>query len=145
MDKLVRIRTAVAADAVGIREMNLAFNECDVTAESIAEKLGMPSAETVLVAEDGDALAGFAAVQIQSSICYDEAWAELTELYVEPPARRSGVGRALVSEIERLVKQSNARSLFVRTSGRVDRRAFYLAFGMIESTQLVFEKSLEGR
>ena len=153
MNASVHIRLAAAADAVRIRAMNLIFNESDVSVESIAEKLNTPSAEIVLVAEvmvaqaigaesTGTAV-GFATAQLQSSFCYDDAWAELVEIYVEAGSRRSGVGRALVSEIEAMTRRRGARSLFLRTNKmNLESRALFLACGMVEGTDTVFEKSL---
>ena len=148
MNASVRIRPAAAADAVRIRAMNLVFNESDVSVESIAEKLKTPSAEMVLVAEAVVAEAartvvGFATAKVQSSICYNGTWAELVEIYVEPASRRSGVGRALVSEIEVITKRRGARSLFLRTNQmNLDGRSFFQHCGMVEVPKTVFEKSL---
>ena len=153
MNASVRIRPAAAADAVRIRAMNLVFNESDVSVASIAEKLNTPSAEVVLVAEAvvaeaivveaAGTIVGFATAQIQLSICYDEAWAELVEIYVEPTSRRSGVGRALVSEIESTVRRRGARSLFLRTNKmNLEGRSLFQACSMVEAHDTVFEKSL---
>ena len=143
--------------------MNLVFNESDVSVASIAEQLNTPSAEVVLVAEAivaeaivaeavvaeaivveaAGTIVGFATAQIQSSICYDEAWAELVEIYVEPTSRRSGVGRALVSEIESTVRRRGARSLFLRTNKmNLEGRSLFQACSMVEAQDTVFEKSL---
>jgi GNAT superfamily N-acetyltransferase len=153
MNASVRVRPAVAADVVRIRAMNLVFNESDVSAESIAEKLNTPSAEMVLVAEAivaeamvagaARTVVGFAIAQVQSSICYDDARAELVEIYGEPGSRRSGVGRALVSEIGATARRRGARSLFLRTNQmNLDGRSFFHACSMVEVPETVFEKSL---
>lgn len=138
-----RIRPANPNDAARLKEMNLAFNEYEVSAESIAEKLEQPSPEVVLVAESEISVVGFATAQIQSSICYDELWAEHVELYVEPEARRQGVGRALIEGIEETLKARNVKALFLRTNRRnVTAQALYQVCGLVVMSDVVFEKSL---
>jgi ribosomal protein S18 acetylase RimI-like enzyme len=138
-----RIRQANPDDAIRLREMNLTFNECDVSAESIAEKLKGASAEVVLVAETGDGVVGFVTAQRQSSICYDEMWAEVLELYVVPEVRRRGVGSALITGVEEILKASGAGTYFLRTNTKnTDAQAFYRVRGMKQKPHVVFEKSL---
>lgn len=145
MDNPVCVRPAEAVDAACIRAMNCVFNESDVSVESIADMLRTPSAEVVLVAEVEGKVIGFAAAQVQASICYGQAWAELTELYVEPTSRRIGAGRALVSGIEAAVRQKGAMSMFLRSARRnIGASAFYTACGLVEVPHLVFEKALPG-
>lgn len=53
--------------------------------------------QTILGAYDGDALLGFAAFWITLLDNLDKVY---LELHVDPPARRRGVGRALLAEVE---------------------------------------------
>lgn len=58
---------------------------------------------------------------------YDLYW-----IAVDPAAQRSGTGRALVVETERLAREAGAATMFVDTSGRVQyapTREFYARMG----------------
>lgn len=143
METKCRVRRASPDDAICLRELNLAFNEHDVSAESIAEKLGN-TAEVVLVAETSDGVVGFITAQKQSSICYAENWAEVLELFVEPGSRRRGVGRALLAGMERTLRASGLTTYFLRTNAKnVIAQAFYRTWGMEQKSHIVFEKTLE--
>jgi GNAT superfamily N-acetyltransferase len=58
---------------------------------------------------------------------YDLYW-----IVVDPDRRRSGLGRLLAEEVERLVRRAGGRRLYADTSGRpqyAPTRAFYEALG----------------
>ena len=96
---MVKVRKADSADAELLSELNLAFNGVNRTAERIRQALldHEPTTETVLIAEESGSIVGFVCFQTLRSICYDQPWAEITELYLRPSHRRSGVGLTLVS------------------------------------------------
>lgn len=71
--------------------------------------------------------------QLQGYTCYGPIPATVAsyDLYwiaVAPPSQGRGMGRALLAETERLVRQSGGRRIYAETSGRelyVPTRAFY--------------------
>ena len=83
----------------------------------------------VLVARAETRLAGFAALELT----FQERRAHLTLLAVSPERRRQGVGRALLSWMEPIVRLGGIEriSLEVRQA-RVEARAFYRAHGYVE-------------
>jgi len=94
MESNIHIREAHCADSARLAEMNLDFNEVKVSPDSMREKIEDDArTEIVLVAEDAGLIVGFAAAQLQSSICYEVPWAELKELFVEGSHRRRGIRR----------------------------------------------------
>ena len=52
--------------------------------------------ETVFLGKLEGRLAGLAVLRTVPTLSEPQDWAEITELYVHPPARRKGVGKALV-------------------------------------------------
>ncbi len=138
------VRKALPSDAARLAESNLAFNEVDTAEVSIERKLKDGSSpEIVLVAESAGEVVGFATAQTQSSICYDETWAELVELFVDEGSRRKGCGRALVEGIERAIRDQGGSSLFLRTNRtNNDAQALYHSMGFEKQTNVVFEKRL---
>ena len=106
-----------------------AFNGVADPPEQIAARmLAAGALETALLAEVGGALAGFGCVRVVPCILYAALAAELTELYVEPEFRRSGVARALIAAAERLARQRGADEMVIITGhGNAPARALYRA------------------
>ena len=114
---MIQIRKAYDADASHLAEMNHAFNGVKRSSDDIIHFLQRNhSTETVLVAEDGGAVVGFACIQVLHSFCYDSPSAEITELYVTPEYRRRGAGSALVREAIKVARQSEASEILLRTN-----------------------------
>lgn len=112
----VTVRVATRTDAAALARMNAVFNESAATPEQLAAQLmaAFP-VEQALIAELDQAVCGFACVRIHRAVCYASPVGELTELYVEPQARRSGVGRALVQAAEALARAAGVEALLVAT------------------------------
>ena len=103
MSKSIVVRPAVSSDAAALEEMNRAFNDESATSEEIWSRLEDGSGpEVALLAEVEGQATGFACFQIVTSVCYSKPCAELTELYVRPSHRRSGVGSSLVLRAEQM-------------------------------------------
>jgi GNAT superfamily N-acetyltransferase len=106
----IRIRAAAAADVQPIHAMivELATYEQSAdqvtgTAQQLAEALfgARPSAEA-LIAQDGDAVAGFALFYTSFSTWECRAGIWLEDLFVRPQHRRAGVGGRLLCELARV-------------------------------------------
>src|SRR2546430_17473744 len=91
----IRVRLVRGEDAVGLVPLFEAFYGAHfggrVTETSVAGRLRQAANhETVIVAEVGERVAGFASLLVTDSL--DPApYAELTDLFVETEARRPGV------------------------------------------------------
>lgn len=86
--------------------------------------------------DDGDRLIGYACFGPTPSTdgTYDLYW-----LAVDPASQKQGAGRALVREVERVLRARGARLLMVETSSRDDyagTRAFYRATGYAEAARV---------
>lgn len=115
-----------------------------VTEVSVAGRLRQAAAsETVVVAEVGEEIAGFASLRVVDSL--DPApYAELTDLFVEPETRRLGVASRLVKYLEGIARERGATHLVVLTGTRnTEAQAFYRSAGY-EEYAVAMRKSLSG-
>jgi len=98
--------------------------------------------ETVMVAEVGDRIAGFASLRVTDSL--DPApYAELTDLFVETEARRLGVASRLVKYVEGIARERGASHLVVLTGQKnTEAQAFYRSAGY-EEYAVAMRKSLK--
>ncbi len=58
---------------------------------------------------------GFACLRLVPHLQGDEPYAELTDIYVDAPVRRQGVGRAMVAQIEAAARAAGAGELVIIT------------------------------
>jgi GNAT superfamily N-acetyltransferase len=110
------VRTATADDAPEIARLNRLFNGVDEPAENYARRMGDPRrVDTPLLAEINGRVIGIANLRLLTAVFYSEAYAELTELFVEERARRLGAGAALVSYAEDLARKGGAVEMLILT------------------------------
>jgi GNAT superfamily N-acetyltransferase len=124
-------RVARMDDLSDLARLNELFNEVVSTPDQLEARLAHPKCvEIPIVAEIDNRVVGFAALRVAPSVFYKEAHAELTEIYVEEPYRRQGVGSALVRFAERLARRKAAEEIILQT-GRSNQGAqdFYSAMG----------------
>jgi ribosomal protein S18 acetylase RimI-like enzyme len=95
----------------------------------------------ILVAEEGDAIIGYAYATLESRNWNDllDACGKLNDLYVDPSARRTGAGRALVTEAFAALRARGApRVVLLSAWQNPDAHAFFEALGfrrtMVEMT-----------
>ena len=143
---MVTVREATEADAQVLSELNNEFNGVRRSAEEIRQQMRAPgSGETVLVAEELGATIGFLCFQVLRSFCYDSPWMELTELYVVPPRRGRGAGRALLEEAARRAEAAGASELVLRTNASNAAAQHLFARGGFETApHIVYRRVLRG-
>jgi ribosomal protein S18 acetylase RimI-like enzyme len=112
--------------------------EVDVALELVDCSLGDPSSDDYhfLVAEEGDEVVGYACYGStpMTEGCFDLYW-----LVVSRTARRSGVGRELMTAVEELMRGMGARLVRVETAGLdsyAAARAFYRRVGYAEAARI---------
>lgn len=140
----MRIRIAELRDAPEIARLSgeLGYSaEVEVIARRL-ETLLRSASDKVLVAESSDGTVqgwvhGFLSQLIESNYRV-----EIGGLVVEANARRQGIGRRLIAEIETWAKERGAMELSVRCrDGRVDAHRFYENLGYrFAKAQRVFRK-----
>jgi len=106
----------------------------------LAELLEEPRAR-VLVAEDDDsAVVGVASLWIKPDLAHGDTVVEVPMLVVSERARRQGVGRLLVREIQNVVAAENAAIIeLVATRQNDVARAFYRSLGFVETDHIALE------
>ena len=111
---------------------------------SVARRLRLAEGnETVVVAEVGGRMAGFASLRVTHSLD-PVPYAELTDLFVEPKSRRLGVASRLVRYLEGTARERGASHLVVLT-GRTNTegQVFYRSIGY-EEYAVAMRKPLAG-
>lgn len=83
------------------------------------------SGGTLIGAENGDRLAGFAIFRPYLT----SEMGELTALFVSRPYRRQGLARRLVAAVEELARQTRSRQLYVSATPSDSAVGFYIACG----------------
>ncbi len=142
----LRVRLVNREDAAALVPLFEAFYGTyfgePVVEGTVARRLRqVESFETVVVAEGGGRLLGFASLRVTPSLD-PTPYAEMTELFVEADSRRLGVASRLVKYLEGLAKEQGATHMVVLT-GRMNTEAqtFYRNAGY-EQYAVAMRKSL---
>ncbi len=133
----MRVRLARRDDAANLIPLFEAFYGTyfgeAVTEAAIVRRLQQAEAhETVVVAEGGGRLRGFASLRVTLSLD-PTPYAEVTDLFVEPESRRLGVASRLVKYLEGIARERGAAHIVILT-GRTNTEAqtFYRNAGYEE-------------
>ncbi|MGH3045004.1 MAG: GNAT family N-acetyltransferase [Gaiellaceae bacterium] len=131
----MRIRDAQPEDAAGLTRLLAALGYPDDEERVLAraQDLGERHDSFLVVAEDGEVLAGLASATVLPLFHEDGAWCRLSALVVAESHRRRGLARALVAEVERRALEAGCLYLEVTSgerSGREAAHAFYESLGL---------------
>jgi GNAT superfamily N-acetyltransferase len=131
----MKIRDALAEDAPGLSRLlaELGYPDDEERVLARAGSFDSQAGSFLLVAEDGDGLAGLASASVVPLLHEDGSWCRLSALVVREGRRRAGIGRDLVAEVERRARESGCRYLEVTSGERPDREAahaFYESLGL---------------
>jgi aminoglycoside 6'-N-acetyltransferase I len=128
----VNVRPAAPGDAAGIAAL-LGQLGYPAAPEPVRARLGRLDAEA-LVADDGGAIVGVAAVQVMHVLERDAPVARLTALVVREDARRRGVARALLDAVEARARAAGCEQLHVTSAERrTDAHEAYRALGFVDT------------
>ena len=95
------VRKATVNDAEQLGVLNDEFNGAgETTFNNIRNSLMCNQQEVVIVDDENGVLTGFVCVQLKKSFCYDDYMPEITEVYVRPAYRESGIASRMISFAE---------------------------------------------
>jgi len=145
--KAIAIRRARIGDATQLQALNREFNRDRTPLGWMKQQLAnVDAVETVFVALNERKIVGFCCVTIVPSFCRENPRAEITELFVLKPSRRTGVAKALMAAAERHADGAGVAEFFVLTNKLNHQgRSFYKSLGYLEGNDLLFRRgSREG-
>jgi ribosomal protein S18 acetylase RimI-like enzyme len=103
------------------------------------ELLAEPAAR-VLVVEGEKGVVGAASLWIKPDLAHGDVVIEVPMLVVSGDARRRGIGKLLVEEIQKIAAEENAALIeLVATKENDVARAFYKSLGFIETDHIALE------
>ncbi|HET9909828.1 MAG TPA: GNAT family N-acetyltransferase [Anaerolineales bacterium] len=141
--KTILTRVATSDDVQDLARLNAKFNGSSDPPEYLAMRLADRfCVEQPLLAEVDGHVVGFAALRIVPCVFYADPHGELTELFVEEPYRRQGVGRELLRLAEKIAKEKGVKELLILTdASNQAAQTFYNSMDY-EDGELAFKKEL---
>jgi ribosomal protein S18 acetylase RimI-like enzyme len=141
------VRRAALEDADAIyylaRDLADALGDQRPRPDAVRARLGELLEEPrvrVLVAEGEDGVVGAASIWIKPDLAHGDAVIEVPMLVVSGNARRRGVGKLLVEEIQSIAAAENAALIeLVATKENDVARAFYRSLGFVETDHIALE------
>lgn len=141
------LREATGADAEGIHALATELAEAvgDASPDAgevrkrLEELLEEPRAR-VIVAEGDGGILGAASLWIKPDLAHGDTVLEVPMLVVSKEARRSGVGKFLMAEIQDIAADNGAGLIeLVATRANVAAREFYRSLGFVEADVVALE------
>ncbi len=112
----ITVRRATPDDATELARMLDLFDGMEATPAQVAARMrACQDVLTTVIGELDGRPVGFACLRLVPHLQGDEPYAELTDIYVDAPVRRQGVGRALVAQIEASARAAGAGELVIIT------------------------------
>ena len=110
------VHQATPDDATELARMLDLFDRMGATPEQVAARMlaCQHVLTTFICALDGQPV-GFACLRLVPHLQGDEPYAELTDIYVDAPFRRQGVGGALIAHIEAAARAAGAGGVVIIT------------------------------
>ncbi len=123
------------ADALGDRRPRL-----EAVRARLLELLEEPRARVLVAEDEGGVVVGAASLWIKPDLAHGDKVVEVPMLVVSGEARRQGVGKLLVEEIQSIVAAENAALIeLIATRNNDVARAFYRALGFVETDHVSLE------
>jgi ribosomal protein S18 acetylase RimI-like enzyme len=106
----------------------------------LLELLEEPRARVLVAEDEGGGVVGAASLWIKPDLAHGDKVVEVPMLVVSGEARRRGVGKLLVEEIQSIVAAENAALIeLIATRNNDVARAFYRALGFVETDHVSLE------
>ena len=122
------------ADTIGDRRPRF-----EAVRARLVELLEEPRAR-VLVAEDEGGVVGAASLWIKPDLAHGDRAIEVPMLVVSTDARRGGIGKLLIEEVQSIAAAENATLVeLIATRENNVARAFYRSLGFVETDHIALE------
>jgi ribosomal protein S18 acetylase RimI-like enzyme len=144
----LRVREATPEDAEAIHslagELAGAVGDSAPTLEAVrarlSELLEAQRAGVLVAEDDGGAVVGVVSFWIKPDLAHGDTVIEVPTLVVAEGSRRTGVGKLLMEEIQRLAAENEAGLIeLVATRENAAARAFYDSLGFVETEHVSLE------
>lgn len=131
---LPNVRLATICNADVLSRLNLEFNG----------GVKRPVPEIIKCLNSNTEVVGFGCAQSLKSFCYNEAYGEITEMYVKESARRNGVATALISFLESQLYSRGVKTVKILTGedNRVAIKAYELS-GYVKDDEVMLKKNFK--
>lgn len=138
----MNIRLASEKDALDLFILNELFNGVsNITVEAISASIKNNAQEKVFVAESDNKIVGFCCVQLFKSFCYENNYAEITELFVKEEYLKQGIGTAMMTYAEEFYVGENIAGFQLFTGGKnIIAQSFYEKQGYIKTDEIMYRK-----
>lgn len=139
------IRLANAEDAKQLFILNEQFNGKDeTTLKEIENSLKNNSHEIVVTAEEMNVLVGFVCIQLKTSFCYSNIYAEITEVFVLEKFRRKKYASRMISFAEQYCTSHYKLHNFEILTGKenINAQKLYRALGYNTQDEILFSKKI---
>ena len=112
----IAVRQATPDDATELARMLDLFDGMGATPEQVAARMvACRNVLTTFIGEMDGQPAGFACLRLVPHLQGDAPYAELTDIYVDAPARRHGVASALIAHVEAVARAAGASEVVIIT------------------------------
>ena len=113
----IKVREATQDDVPALAILLDHFDRMGATPEQVAARMrACQGVLTTFLGEVDGEPAGFACLRLVPHLQGDEPYAELTDIFVEPPYRRRGVARSLLAHVEAAARAAGASDAVLTTS-----------------------------
>ena len=115
------LRDVREGDADAIAQLITEFTNLTTSPAEVQQRLARSQGlEHPILVEVNGAVVGFASLRLVNYLGEDVPYAEISELFVSERYRRQGLGRALMTELERRARAAGASNLVVLTAADND-------------------------
>ena len=140
------VRNATVNDAEQLGVLNDEFNGAgETTLNNIRNSLMCNQQEVVIVDDENGVLTGFVCVQLKKSFCYDDYMPEITEVYVRPAYRESGIASRMISFAEDYCNKNYPLHKYELLTGTENliAQSLYNKLGYIDDSELHLSKRIK--
>ena len=140
------VRKATVNDAEQLGVLNDEYNGAgETTLNNIRNSLMCNQQEVVIVDDENGVLTGFVCVQLKKSFCYDDYMPEITEVYVRPAYRESGIASRMISFAEDYCNKNYPLHKYELLTGTENliAQSLYNKLGYIDDRELHLSKRIK--